>query len=163
MMNGAILAMSAYIATEDYLCFCDDDNWYEPDHVQSLVEALESKNAAYAYSLRKLVHPDGSFYDYDNGESLGHFGDLVDANCLLMRRDLATGIAPLWYNTNGQMNVSDRFVWAALKQNNVPWAASGRYTVNYRMSARGQDMKPFFFYRNILSRAKYPDAYPWAA
>lgn len=163
MMNGAICAMAAYIATEDYICFCDDDNWLEPDHVQSLVEALEAKNAAYAYSLRKLINPDGTFYDYDNGESLGHFGDLVDVNCYLFRRDIAAGIAPLWYRTDGSLMIGDRYVWAALRQNNTPWAATGRYTLNYRMSARGRDMTGFHFLKNIMAKAKYPDGYPWVA
>lgn len=163
MMNGAILAMAAYVATEDYLCFLDDDNWFDREHVESLVDACETKQAAYAYSLRKLINPDGTFWDCDDGEAIGHHGDLVDANCYLFRRDLAVGLAPLWYKTTGEMNISDRFVWQALKQNNVPYAATGRYTVNYRMSARGTDMKPFFFMRNILARAKFPDAFPWAA
>ena len=163
MMNGAVLAMAAYLCTEDYLCFLDDDNWLEPDHIESLVNACETKQAAYAYSLRKLVNPDSSFWANDDGESIGHHGDFIDANCYLFRRDLAVGIAPLWYKTTGEMNISDRFVWAALKQNNIAWAATGRYTVNYRMSARGTDMKPFFFMRNILAKSKFPDAFPWAA
>lgn len=162
MMNGAILAMAAYLATEDYLCFCDDDNWFASDHVESLVKALEEKNAAYAYSLRKLCNPDGGFWANDDGEAIGHHGDLVDANCYLFRRDLAVGIAPLWYRTEGPMCVGDRYAWAALKQNNVPWAATGRYTLNYRISARGQDMKPFFFMKNAIARSKYPDGFPWA-
>lgn len=163
IMNGAVCAMAAYIATEDYICFCDDDNWMEPDHVQSLVEALEAKNAGYAYCLRNLMHPDGSFYARDDGESIGHYGDLVDVNCYLMRRDLATGIAPLWYRTNGETMIGDRYVWAALRQANTPWAATGKYTLNYRMSARGQDMRPFFFLANAKARARFPDGFPWAS
>ena len=163
MMNGCILAMAAYICTEDYLCFLDDDNWMEPNHVETLVKALEEKDAAYSYALRNLVNPDGSFYAQDNGESTGHAGaQFVDANCYLFKRDLLLGIAPLWVKTNGEMNVSDRYVWAAFQENKIPWAATGLYTLNYRMSSRGKDMKPFFFLKNITTRSKYPDGFPWA-
>lgn len=161
VMNGAIIAMSAYIATEDYICFLDDDNWFERDHVASLVSALEEKNAAYAYSLRNLVNPDGTPYDLDIGESTGHYGDLVDVNCYLMRRDLAAGIAPLWYHTTGDLMVGDRYVWAALRQNNTPWAATWRHTVNYRISARGEDLRPFFFMKNIQAMARHGGQLPW--
>lgn len=164
MMNGCILAMAAYLCTEDYLCFLDDDNWMEPNHVESLVAAMEKAKAAYAYCLRNLVNPDGSFFARDDGESTGHLGaGFVDANCYLFRRDLATGIAPLWVQTNETMNISDRHVWATFQQHKTPWAATGLYTLNYRISARGQDMKPFFFLHNILARSKHPDGFPWAA
>jgi glycosyltransferase involved in cell wall biosynthesis len=162
IMNGAVCAMAAFIATEDYICFCDDDNWFEPNHVETLVRALREKNAGYAYCLRNLVHPNGEFYARDDGESLGHYGDLVDVNCYLLRRDLAAGIAPLWARTDGQTMIGDRYVWAALRQANTPWASTGRYTLNYRMSARGVDMKPFFFLRNIQAKARFPEGFPWS-
>lgn len=160
IMNGAVCAMAPFICTEDYICYLDDDNWYDPDHVETLVEALQDK--AYAYSLRKLMLPTGKFFANDDGESLGHYGDLVDVNCYMFKREVCAGIAPLWYKTNGELMVGDRWVWATLQQNNVPFGVTGKYSVNYRISARN-DMRGFFFLKNIQKRAQFPDGFPWRA
>lgn len=159
IMNGAICAASIFLTTEDYLCFVDDDNWFEPNHVESLMSIM--RNNEYAYSLRRLINQDGTFWMNDDGEATGHHGDLVDVNCFLMTRHLAKQVAPLWYNTNGEVMIGDRHVWAALLQNNVPYAASGKYTVNYRMASRW-NTKPFFFLKNIQKRAQFPDGFPWS-
>jgi glycosyltransferase involved in cell wall biosynthesis len=159
MMNGGIVAASAYLVTEDYICWLDDDNWFDSDHVESLVEAIEDK--PYAYSLRKLIEPDGTFWANDDCESLGHHADLIDLNCYLMKRDLATGLAPCWYQTTGELMIGDRYVWAMLKQNNIPYGASGKYTVNYRLNSN-RDLKPMFFQGNIKNIAKYQNKLPWS-
>jgi glycosyltransferase involved in cell wall biosynthesis len=160
MMNGGVCAAAAYLTVEDYICFLDDDNWFEPNHVESLVNVIG--NNEYAYSLRKLVEPDGTFFANDDGEATGHFGDLVDVNCYFMKRELCAGIAPLWYKTNGHVMVGDRYVWATLTQSNVPYAATGQYTVNYRMASRW-NTKPYFFLKNIQKQSQYPNGFPWRA
>lgn len=160
VMNGAICAAGAFIATEDYVTYLDDDNWFEPNHIESLVTAIGDN--AYAYSLRKLVEPDGTFWANDDGESLGHFGEMVDANCLMMLRNLAIGTAPLCMSSTPDGGSTwDRVVWNALQQHKVKWAATGQYTVNYRMDSR-TPLKHMFFLRNIQTRAQFPDGFPWA-
>jgi glycosyltransferase involved in cell wall biosynthesis len=159
MMNGGIVAASAYLVTEDYICWIDDDNWIDPNHVESLVEAIENK--PYAYSLRKLMEPDGAFWANDDCESLGHHADLIDLNCYLMKRDLATGLAPCWYQTTGELCLGDRYVWAMLKQNSIPYGASGKYTVNYRLNPN-RDLRPMFFQGNIRNIGKYQNKLPWS-
>lgn len=159
MMNGGIVAASAYLVTEDYLCWLDDDNWLDPDHVESLVKAIGDK--PYAYSLRKLVEPDGTFWGNDDCESLGHHADLIDLNCYLMKRDLATGLAPCWYQTTGELMIGDRYVWAMLKQNNLPYGESGKYSLNYRLNPK-RDLRPMFFQGNIMNKSKYPNGFPWS-
>lgn len=161
IMNGAICAAAAFLTTEDLICFVDDDNWIEADHVRSLVEAI-GDDKAYAYCLRKLVEQDGTFFAFDDGESLGHHGDMVDVNCYMLRRDVCAGIAPLWYRTTGSLMVGDRFVWNALLQHNSPYGTTGKYTVNYRMGAH-QANRGFFFLKNIIKRSQYPDGFPWRA
>lgn len=159
MMNGGIVAASAYLTTEDYICWLDDDNWFDPKHVESLINVIEDK--PYAYSLRKLVEPDGTFWANDDCESLGHHADLIDLNCYLMKRDLATGLAPCWYQTTGELMIGDRYVWAMLKQNNIPYATTGKYTVNYRLNHK-RDLRPMFFQGNIMNKSKHPEGFPWS-
>ena len=158
MMNGGIVAASAFLVQEDLICWLDDDNWFEPNHIETMLEAKGNK--PYAYSLRKLVEDSGDFFDYDDFESLGQHSNCIDLNCYLMDRALATQIAPLWYKTTGDLMVGDRFVYECLKQNNLPFGETGKYTVNYRLNPK-RDLRPWFFDGNIKNRAKYSGDLPW--
>lgn len=160
IMNGCILAAAPFLITEDYLCYLDDDNWFDDDHVESLVNVIEDK--AYAYSLRNIVEPDGTFFARDDGEAIGHHGNLVDANCFMFRREVAQGVASLWPRNNGTNCIGDRYVWDLLKTHNTPWAATGKYTVNYRMGGQCGTQRGFFFLNNAIRRSQYPDGFPWA-
>jgi glycosyltransferase involved in cell wall biosynthesis len=158
IMNGAICAASAYLIEEEYICWLDDDNWFEENHIEFLFKAIENKE--YAYSLRKLINHDGSFWDNDNFESIGHHGNFIDLNCYLMKKTLATKIAPLWFNTTGELMIGDRFIFNALKENNISWGASGKYTVNYRLNPN-RDLKSFFENGNMKNKLLHPNGFPW--
>jgi glycosyltransferase involved in cell wall biosynthesis len=158
MMNGAICAMSAFIATEDYICWIDDDNWIEPNHIESLVEIINDDH--YAYSLRNLMSVSGEFWMRDNCESIGFHGDMIDVNCFMIKRDFAVKLAPLWYNTTGTLMVGDRYVFNALRQNKILGKCTGLYTVNYRLSSN-RDLRPFFFLNNIKMQSHFPQGFPW--
>jgi len=159
MMNGGIVAASAFLVQEDLICWLDDDNWFEPDHIEKLVEAKGDK--PYAYSLRALRNSDGSFFANDDFESIGHHGGFIDLNCYLMERNIAVQIAPLWYKTTGELMIGDRFVYQALRENNLESACSGLYSLNYRLNEK-RDLRGFFFEGNIKTRAQFPDGFPWA-
>jgi glycosyltransferase involved in cell wall biosynthesis len=159
MMNGGIVAASAFLVQEDLICWLDDDNWFEPDHIEKLVEAKGDK--PYAYSLRALRNVDGSFFANDDFESIGPHGGFIDLNCYLMERNIAVQIAPLWYKTTGELMIGDRFVYQALRQNNLESACSGLYSLNYRLNEK-RDLRGFFFEGNIKTRAQFPDGFPWA-
>jgi hypothetical protein len=133
-------------------------DWFEENHIESLVKAIGNND--YAYSLRKLINHDGSFWDYDNFESIGHHGNFIDLNCYLMKKTLATKIAPLWFNTTGELMIGDRFIFHELKQNNISWAATGEYTVNYRLNPN-RDLKNFFENGNMKNKLIYPQGFPW--
>jgi glycosyltransferase involved in cell wall biosynthesis len=158
MMNGGIMAASAYLVQEDMIAWLDDDNWYDPDHIEELVKAKGDK--PYAHSLRKLLNPDGTFYDYDDFESLGQYSGFVDLNCYLMDRSVAVQVAPMWYNTTGELMIGDRYMYQCLSQNKIPFGESGKYTVNYRLNAK-RDLRSWLFDGNIKSRAKYAGELPW--
>ncbi|MGM5482568.1 MAG: glycosyltransferase [Nanobdellota archaeon] len=45
-------------SNSDYLLWLDDDNWLDPEHIESLVDTLNSENTELAYSARKVVTKD---------------------------------------------------------------------------------------------------------
>ena len=158
IMNGGILSASAYLVQEELICWLDDDNMFEPNHIEELVNAKQDKPVA--HSLRTLLNPDGTFYDYDDFESIGRYSGFIDLNCLLMDRKVAAGIAPLWYNTTGSLMIGDRYVSKWIFDNNVPLGESGKYTVNYKLNEQ-RDLRSWLFEGNIKSRAKYAGELPW--
>ena len=158
MLNGGICAASAFIAQEDLICWCDDDNWFDANHVESMVDALGDNR--WSYCLRKLVNPDGSFWDYDDGESLGTWTGFVDLNCyMLTRQRLATVVAHHWYTLgNNGLMMGDRVIYNALRA--LPANCTGQYTVNYRLNSR-LDLKDFFAQNNAAMRQRFHDKLPW--
>lgn len=49
-------------ARTDLICYLDDDNSFETNHVSSLVDVLQKNSADIAFSWRRLQHEDGSDY-----------------------------------------------------------------------------------------------------
>ena len=96
--NGhRIYAAFSLLCNSEFVCFLDDDNWFEPDHLASLVAGIRADHAAWGFSLRRVFDADGNFVAPDNCESLGNlhpvFGNdsdrLIDTNCYLLRREVA--------------------------------------------------------------------------
>lgn len=133
-----VFALAPFAVTEDIMFYLDDDNWYEPDHIESLVEMIEKHNLGWAYSLRKIVDNEGSLICEDNCESLGcipnsHQQYLVDNSCYAVRTDVARRHSHAWYVPI----VSDRSFQAELMRARVPTGTTGKHSVNYRLSADG--------------------------
>jgi len=157
-----------YFAEGDYIMFLDEDNWLEPNHVESLIE-ISDKNS-FSCSLRKIVSQEGSYICNDDCENLGNWqsvlGDyFVDVNCFFLPKLLALQLSPLWYkrarHSDDQPEV-DRALTSALKDNNIRCNVSGKYTVNYRVGNRNDSVQGTFFLRgNELMKQKYDGVYPW--
>jgi dTDP-4-amino-4,6-dideoxygalactose transaminase len=52
--------MALDLVETSLVCFLDDDNTWEPNHVTSLVEAMRATGAPVAHSWRRLLREDGS-------------------------------------------------------------------------------------------------------
>ncbi len=91
--NGhRIYGSSCYIANGDYLIFLDEDNWFEPFHVSSLVESILQDQLDWAYALRNIVDEQGQFIAHDDCESLGKWPAYneqyhhVDTSCYCLKK-----------------------------------------------------------------------------
>lgn len=145
-----VYALAPYAIEEDIICYLDDDNWYEPDHIESLVDMIEKHDLGWAYSLRNIVDNDGNFICQDNCESLGchknssgHY--LVDNSCYVVKTEVARKFGSAW----NVPVVSDRNFQAALMFYRIKAGTTGRHTVNYRLSHDGTGgMTPEKFAQN---------------
>ena len=167
--NGhRIYGAATYLAKGDYICYLDEDNWIEPNHVQSLMDIVPDDG--WAASLRKIVDSDGNYICNDDCESLGNWESVindffVDVNCFFFPKPLALQLTPIWYrrarHPDDQPEV-DRALTYALKDNIIECKVSGEYTVNYRAGNRADSVQAQFFKRgNEYMNKLYNGKLPW--
>lgn len=168
--NGhRIYGAMSYIAEGEFLCFLDQDNWYEDTHIESLVEVIRQGNQ-WAYSLRKIVSQEGNYICNDDCESLGKWdsvlGDkFIDVNCFMIPKMAAVAFSPYWYrrarHPQEQPEV-DRILSPFMMQNFKKFDTNGQYSVNYRVASRADSVQDSFFIRgNEAMKNKMNGEYPW--
>lgn len=171
--NGhRMYAAGTYLARGEWLCFLDEDNFFDPEHIERLVDTVVRQSGArWAYSLRKIVDPDGRFLCNDDCESLGFWpsclggGDyLIDVNCYFLSRPVALAVSPLWFKKARSKTIeADRLICKTLIQHFRPAGALSRnYSVNYRVESTPKAVKrAFFLTGNDAMRRHYPGPLPW--
>jgi glycosyltransferase involved in cell wall biosynthesis len=158
-----VYAACSFLVNADAICYLDEDNWFEPDHVQSLVSTLE--NCQWAYSLRKIYSKDEKYLCDDNCESLGKWPVYFDKNVhhidtssFIIRRDVAVKIGHAWYGQWG----ADRQFFHNLKQHFTKFECSGKHTLCYRLDGNPNSVNEEFFTRgNQMQEIVYRKKYPW--
>lgn len=172
--NGhRIYGASAFLSDGDYHVWLDDDNRFAPDHIESLVDLVKSKNLSWAYSFRKIIDKDGNFVCYDDCESLGMWPSIlhpedkfIDVNCYMVKKELAIGISKIWYRqfrVEGQMEV-DRAIASTLmdNRNNLKFDCTRNYSVEYRTGNTDLSVKTEFFTRgNQAMLQRHNGVLPW--
>ena len=159
-----VYAACSFLVNADVICYLDEDNFFEPNHIETVVKKLQEGND-WVYSLRNIHDKEGKFLCEDNCESLGKwpvfFDDKVfhiDTSCFAIRRDVAVRIGHAWYGQWG----ADRQFFNALKSNFKNYDCTGHYTVNYRLDGNPNSVsKEFFDQGNSLNEQKYNGLFPW--
>ena len=159
-----VYAACGFLVNADVICYLDEDNWLDPNHVETLVEKIKA-GADWAYSLRKIVDKDGEYLCEDNCESLGKWPLYFDKNqyhidtsSFMVKRDIAIRVGQAWYGQWG----ADRQFFAALKQHFPNFACTKEYTLNYRLDGNDNSVnKEFFDKGNAENEKQYPNGFPW--
>jgi glycosyltransferase involved in cell wall biosynthesis len=159
-----------FLIDADYFIFLDEDNWIEPNHVETLVNTVKSYD--WAFSLRKIISQDDNYICNDDCESLGLWHTCLSANeffvdvgCYFLSRKLAIQISPIWYrrarHPEEQPEV-DRLLIHVLRQNKTKYQTTGEYTLNYRVGNRADSVQSEFFKRgNEIMKQIHGDVFPW--
>lgn len=138
-----VYAAMPLMVNADYILFLDEDNWFEPNHVETLINKIKSKDLMWSYSLRRIVDESGEFLCEDDCESLGrwptfydHMLNFVDTNCYCFRRDYLVSVAHHFYGQWGQ----DRVFYKEIAKALPSFGCTGEATVNYRAPERLHQM-----------------------
>lgn len=160
-----IYAAVGYLVNADYILYLDQDNWFDPNHVESMIKHIETNNLDWCYSLRKIFDKNGSYIADDNCESLGKWpawvneqAFLVDTSCYCIKKDVITKISGIWYNKWG----GDRIFYANLAHHFPKYSCTSKHTLNYRLDGNPGSVNAEFFYQgNTVMQTKYPIKFPW--
>jgi glycosyltransferase involved in cell wall biosynthesis len=159
-----VYAACSFLVNADIICYLDEDNWYEPNHVEELVKAIQT-GAQWAYSLRKIYDKHGNYICDDNCESLGkwpiYFNNdayHIDTSSFAVRRDVAVNIGHAWYGQWG----ADRQFFSNLKKFFPNFECTGKHSLCYRLDGNANSVtKDFFEDGNKYTEEKYQGNYPW--
>ena len=149
--GGALKTILSYAANSRHVTYLDDDNWYAPNHVETMLAAVRDK--AWAFSLRHFVDADtGQMLCADTWESLGPGrgvygkaqGGFVDTNCFFIDKLACNDVFPEWAMTRFAGGTGgDRQVLEKLRGR--PFGTNDAHTLFYRTRLTGQH--PYLLWR----------------
>ena len=175
-----VYAASPFLCNADVLFNLDDDNWFDPEHVEDCIATLERRRCDWTHAFRRIRLADGSPVCEDDADSIGRwprhqtlalgtgclpapdeaflatYRHLVDTSCYAIRRHLYARVAHRWvYGHGADSIVADVLIRTA------PVASTTRTTVNYRLGSASSAGPSFFLEGNATMRRLYGATYPW--
>ena len=136
--GGALRTVLSYLANSRYVAYLDDDDWFAPDHLSSLLRAVQGR--AWAYSLRWYGHPEQARgLCIDRWESRGPqqgvyaaSGGFVAPSCLMLDKIQCAMALSLWsVSPFSEGDGEDRLILGALA--NQACAGTGKATSFYTL------------------------------
>lgn len=132
-----IMGAGVCLTDADWVCFLDDDNTFDENHLQSCLDASKGKD--WVFSLRKIFSK-GEYIEEDLFESLGPYkknysGEndiLIDNNCYFLKRELALSLGKVWNSGWG----ADRLMARILCTQYPNFSCTFLHTVNYEMDPK---------------------------
>lgn len=161
-----IYAGYSHLVNADYIFFLDEDNWYEPEHVASLVEVLDRGND-FAYSLRKIFNQDKTYVVDDNCEALGKWPIyfthkdpqyLIDTSSFAFKKEFLIKTSQHWHHGWG----GDRNYFYNAIRYNPKWDTNYKHTLCYRLDGNSNSVNADFFTKgNAEQLNHYKGNLPW--
>jgi len=167
--NGhRIYAGYGLMVNADVVVFLDQDCFFAPNHVETLVKTLDQLKVDWCFSLRNIYSAEGQYLMQDNCENLGMWPawdaarpgsrPLVDTNCYAIRRHCLPAIAEAWI----EPWTGDRAIYVALQGRYPHYACTGEYTSQYVLGGNDRSVQQGYFEQgNAVMQQRYPDGFPW--
>ena len=160
-----VYAACSFLVNADIVVYLDQDNWVDPEHVESLVKLIQEKNLSWAYSLRKIYDKDENFICEDNCESLGKWSTWfnkdvhhIDTSSFAVKLDVATKVGHSWYGKWG----ADRVFFHTIAKYFPNFDCTKKHTLCYKLGGNeGSVTKEFFLEGNARMNQQYNNNLPW--
>lgn len=160
-------AFGHLIPDYNYVLFLDQDNWYDTNHVSSMIGSIEENKWDWCYSLRKVYDKDKNYLLNDDCESLGKWpiwtdekSYLIDTSSYCFNTSFFAMLSHIWNFGWG----ADRRFYHIISNDvgHKNYGCTGQYTLNYRLGGNeGSVTKEFFLEGNKKTAARYKGVYPW--
>jgi hypothetical protein len=161
------MAAFSHLINHDYILFLDQDNWYEPDHVESLIKVIEENNYDWSYSLRKIFDTDKNYVADDNCESLGRWpvwvnekAFLIDSSSYCFKTSFIRKYGHTWDHGWG----ADRRFYTIIKEHlkHDKYGTTGKHSLCYRLGGNPNSVQAEFFTEgNKKTLRDYDGKLPW--
>lgn len=162
-----IMAAFSHLINHDVVLFLDQDNWFEPSHVETLVSEIKQFNLDWCYSLRKIYDKNKAYICNDNCESLGRWpvwvndqAYLIDSSSYCFKTAFFRQVGHIWDWGWG----ADRRFYTILKDQlkHQNYTCTGKHTLCYRLGGNdGSVTGEFFEQGNQKTQEKYNGKFPW--
>ena len=116
----------AILNTEhEFIAYLDDDNWFEPNHLEELYKAITTTGADLAYTGTRLYDPSGKLIHERLHPDIPKAG-YIDTSEMMHRRQLIMGSGGWRYTSKCcDWDLVSRWV------PDVKWCHTGKYTLNF--------------------------------
>lgn len=163
--NGhRIYAAAGHLVNQDYIIYLDQDNWFDDDHVETMIKTIEKNNLDWCYALRKICDKGGNYLFNDDCESLGKWSTYInpniyhiDTNCYCIKREIVISLSSVWHRGWD----ADRTFYKVLNQYFPKYDTTGKYTVNYRLGGNERSVTREFFAKGNDIMSKKHEIFPW--
>lgn len=124
----AIGSISAFRQGFEAVAWLDCDNWFEPNHIESLLELQNKTKVSICASSRKLFEQNETFLGLcpESGKNF------IDTNCYLIMESEKALCSLWWLMDEDSHRIGDRILLNYLASRNIPVAESGLTTLCYR-------------------------------
>jgi glycosyltransferase involved in cell wall biosynthesis len=118
--GSSLRSLGLLAANTPYVTFADDDIYWEPNHLETMVGALESSKKEWCFCVRKIWSSDVEYLGEDHFESVGDSPErkvpyeMVDNNCMMFARRFGVSGACLYRNVETYND--DRLFYQFLKK-----------------------------------------------
>lgn len=149
--GGALRTILTYMANSRYVAYLDDDNWFAPNHLSSLVHAARGKAWAFSHRIFVDANSDTELCE-DSWESMGPGkgvygqaqGGFVDTSSILIDKLACHYAIPAWSEGPYQGGVGeDRHFFSKIKA--LPHGGTNLPTSYYRVALAG--IHPYLLWR----------------
>lgn len=144
-----IYAAFSHLHDFEYTLFLDEDNFFEQNHIESLITTIEKNDYEFAYSYRAIYTKEGEFVCNDECESLGLKSSiggyhLADTSSYCFKTSFLKKVCQLWHKGWG----ADRDFFQSMmniKSIKNKFGTSGFHSLCYRLDGNPNSVKKEFF------------------